>query len=133
MNSAYFDVPDEVWDRVKVWIPERTRSPNGGRRFIDDRRVFRGIVYRLKTGCQWAAIPAEFGSGSTCRRRFIEWRDAGVFHMLHTEMLLYYDAEVGLDLSWCSIDSATVKAPKGGTSLVPIRPIAGNSGQNATF
>jgi hypothetical protein len=33
-------------------------------------------------------------------------------------MVRYYDGEVGVDLQWCSIDSATVKAPKGG----PHRP-----------
>ena len=133
MNAEYFDVPDEVWNHVKAWIPERVRGPEGGREPVEARRVFRGIVYRLKTGCQWAAIPKEFGSGSTCRRRFREWERAGVFHMLHTEMLLYYDREVGLDLNWCSLDSATVKAPKGGTSQVRVQPIAENSAPNATF
>jgi transposase len=42
-----------------------------------------GIQYRLRTGCQWDAIPKEFGSGSTCYRRFVEWRKAGVFYMMH--------------------------------------------------
>ena len=31
-----------------------------------DRVVLSGILYRLRTGCQWEAIPKEFGSGSTC-------------------------------------------------------------------
>jgi len=35
----------------------------GGQRPIDDRRVMSGIIHRLRTGCQWEAIPAEFGSG----------------------------------------------------------------------
>ena len=33
--------------------------------------------------------------------------------MMHVEMVLYYDQHVGVDLSWCSLDSATVKAPRG--------------------
>jgi putative transposase len=93
----------------------------------------RGILYRLRTGCQWDAIPAEFGSRSTCYRRFVEWNKAGVFKMMHVEALLYYDERVGIDWEWASLDSASVKAPKGGTSLVPIRLIAQNSEPSAMF
>ena len=100
---------------------------------MDDRRAFAGIVYRLRTGCQWDAIPSEFGSGSTCYRRFVEWTQADVFEKLHAEALCYYHEKCGLDLEWASLDSASVKAPKGGTSRAPIRPIAENSAQNATF
>ncbi|HEY6534578.1 MAG TPA: transposase [Candidatus Nitrosocosmicus sp.] len=33
-----------------------------------------GILYVLRTiGCQWKMLPKEYGSGSTCHRRFQEW------------------------------------------------------------
>ena len=83
-----------------------------------------GILYRLRTGCQWDAIPAEFGSRSTCYRRFVEWTNAGVFKMMYVEMLLLYDQERGIEWAWASLDSASVKAPKGGTSQGPIQLIA---------
>jgi hypothetical protein len=54
-----------------------------------------------------------------------------VFAMAHVEMLIYYDDKVGIEWDWASLDSASVKAPKGGTSLAPIPPIAQNSAQNA--
>lgn len=92
-----------------------------------------GIIYRLRTGCQWDAIPAEFGSRSTCYRRFVEWTKAGVFYMMWVEALLLYDEQRGIDWTWSSLDSASVKAPKGGTSRVPILPIAANSVPNATY
>lgn len=133
MKSEFADIPDEVWERLKPWLPERAPHRKGGRPWNDDRRVMSGIVYRLKTGCQWDAIPKEFGSGNTCYDRFREWAAAGVFHMLHVEMVLFYDQQVGADLTWCSLDSATVKAPKGGTSLAPTRLIARNPVQNGTF
>jgi putative transposase len=91
-----------------------------------------GILYRLRTGCQWDAIPAEFGSRSTCYRRFVEWTDTGVFRMMQIEMLLYYDEQRGIDWTWASLDSASIKAPKGGTLRGPIRPIAESSERNAT-
>jgi transposase len=67
---------------------------------------------------QWDANPKEFGSATTCYDRFREWAGLGVFEAFHVAMVRYYDGEVGVDLQWCSIDSATVKAPKGG----PHRP-----------
>ena len=131
MDAKYADIPEELWARIKVWIPPQKRSPKGGPYPIDDRRVMSGIVYRLRTGCQWDAIPAEFSSGSTCYRRFVQWRKAGVFVAAHVEMLLYYDGKVGIEWDWASLDSASVKAPKGGISPVPTQPIAQNSAQNA--
>src|SRR4029453_2344695 len=132
MDTKFADLPDQVWERVKLCIPKRPRDRHvGGRPPVADRVVMSGILYRLRTGCQWDAIPSEFGSGSTCYRRFVKWQKAGVFRLLHLEMLLYYDQQVGIDWAWASLDSAAVKAPKGGTSLGPTQPIAPSSGPNA--
>ena len=70
---------------LQRWLSERRRSPRGGRPPVDDREAFAGIVYRLRTGCHWDAIASEFGSGSTCYRRFVEWCEANVFEKLHAE------------------------------------------------
>ena len=135
MEAGFAEIPDELWDRIQIWIPKRkhVRSRKGGRPPVPDRVAMRGILYRLRTGCHWDAIPAEFGSRSTCYRRFVEWTEAGVFKMMHVEALLYYDDKVGIEWDWASLDSASVKAPKGGSSRGPIRPIAENSAPNATF
>jgi transposase len=130
MQASFASIPDELWERVEKWIPKRKHS-QGGRPPKPDRVVMEGIVYRLRTGCQWDAIPAEFGSSSTCRRRFAEWRDAGVFYMMWVEALLMYDEQRGIDWNWSSLDSASVKAPKGGTLRVPIPLIAENSAPSA--
>jgi putative transposase len=132
MQTSFAEIPDELWERVQGWIPRRRRSPRGGRPPVADRRAMSGILYRLRTGCQWDAIPSEFGSRSTCYRRFVEWSKVGVFAMMHVEMLLYYDAERGIDWTWASLDSASVKAPKGGTSRGPILPTAANLAPNGT-
>jgi len=135
VQTDFAEIPDELWNRIAHWIPKRRRhvkSPKGGRPPVADRVAMMGILYRLRTGCQWDAIPAEFGSRSTCYRRFVEWTQAGVFKMMHVEMLLYYDDKRGIDWIWSSLDSASVKAPKGGTSQVPTLPIAPSSAPSAT-
>ncbi|WP_230848568.1 transposase [Leptospira kirschneri] len=48
------------------------------------RLVMADIIYRMKTGCQWRAIPNEFGSGQTCHRRFQEWERVGVFKKIYS-------------------------------------------------
>ena len=132
VQTSFAEIPDELWDRVQVWIPTRSRGAKGGRPRIADRRAMSGILYRLRTGCQWDAIPSEFGSRSTCYRRFREWTAAGVFKMMYVEMLLYYDEQRGIDWAWASLDSATVKAPKGGDSPGPIRLIVESLERNVT-
>src|SRR5262249_35613113 len=132
MSEKFTDIPNELWDRVQVWIPKRRRGPAGGRPPKSDRQVMRGILFRLRTGCQWEAVPKEFGSRSTLYRRFVQWTKAGVFKMMHVEMLLFYDEERGIAWDWASLDSAIVKAPKGGTSRVPTRPIGPRPAPNGT-
>jgi len=34
------------------------------------RQIFSAIVYVLRTGCQWKALPREFGSASAVMRTF---------------------------------------------------------------
>lgn len=126
VQKNFAEVPDELWERVQRYLPKRAFSLAGGRPPIADRRAMNGILYRLKTGCQWDAIPGEFGSRSTCYRRFVEWTNAGVFKMMYVEMLLLYDKERGIEWAWASLDSASVKAPKGGASQDPIQLIARN-------
>jgi putative transposase len=121
MQTSFARIPDELWERVERWIPKRRRerANRAGRPPKPDRVVMEGICYRLRIGCQWDAIPAEFGSRSTCYRRFVEWRKAGVFRAMWIEALLLYNEKRGIDWNWSSLDSASVKAPKGGTSQGP--------------
>lgn len=86
MDGKFTDVPDELWERIQRWIPPNVRSPFAGPKFLPDPTIMSGILYRLRTGCQWDAIPKASGSGRTCYRRFVKWRDAGVFKMMHVEM-----------------------------------------------
>ena len=54
-------VTDDFWKRVEPLIPQRAplagkqylRKPGAGRPPKPARQVFEGIVYVLRTGCQW--------------------------------------------------------------------------------
>jgi putative transposase len=68
------------------------------------------------TGCQWAALDEmNLGvSSSTAHRRYQEWVAAGVFDEFWQRALRYYDANVGVDWRWLSVDGRMGKAPLGG-------------------
>jgi len=133
VGTEFGDIPDEVWAIAEPLIPQRCPGPQGGRPREDDRRILAGIVYRLRTGCQWKAVPREFGTGSTLHRRFAEWTREGFFAALFARMVQVYEQGHGLNLEWTSLDSSIVKAPKGGTKRVRTPPIAQNRASNAIF
>jgi transposase len=79
MDPKFRTVPEEIWAVVAPQLPLERPKPKGGRPRVPDRVVLAGTLYRLRTGCQWHALPAEFGSGSTCHARHPQWAAAGVF------------------------------------------------------
>jgi transposase len=113
-------VTDEFWQRVEPLIPVRTRpvgkefvrKAGAGRPPKPARQVFEAVVYVLRTGCQWKALPKErFGSASAVHKRFLEWENAGVFEAIWKAGLAEYDQMEGIAWRWQSIDGAMFKAP----------------------
>ena len=118
-SKSSFDayrMPDAMWERIRVLLPVYKTGPFGGRPRKDLRCVADAIFYRLRTGCQWKAIPVCLASGSTAHAYFQEWVKRGVFADLWEIALERYDELVGLDWRWQSVDGAMTKAPLGGES-----------------
>ena len=127
MEYDFFDVPDDLWDLIEPLLPAERAKPKGGRPRVPDRVALAGILYRVRTGCQWKALPREFGSGSTCHLRMMQWSHAGVFPRIHEALLRYYDKRRGIKWDFASLDSALVKAPKGGAKRGRTRRTGENS------
>ncbi|HPP54375.1 MAG TPA: IS5 family transposase [Thermoguttaceae bacterium] len=109
-----YQMPEELWQKMKSLLPNYPVHPSGGRPRADLRRVANAIFYRFRTGCQWKAIPPELASGSTAHQYFQEWVRLGVFAKLWAVAIEYYDDLIGLDWQWQSVDGAMTKAPLGG-------------------
>jgi transposase len=110
-------VSDELWQVVGPLIPKvarRHRYP--GRKRLDDRKVLSGILFVLKTGIPWEALPQEMGCGSgmTCWRRLHEWQQAGVWQRLHEVLLAKLHEADRIDWSRAVVDSSHVPAVLGG-------------------
>jgi transposase len=130
-------VPDELWRLVKPLLPPPPRPPYGGRhRTIPERNCFAAIVYMARTSTPWRLLPAkELGCGSpaTAWRRLAEWAKAGVFEQLHLEILDRLGEQGRLAWSRASMDSASVRAKRGGIMWAQIRSIAASQGPRSTW
>jgi transposase len=123
-------LPDELWEEIAPLIPPDPPQPKGGRPFVPARACLTGIIFVLKTGCPWEALPMEMGCGSgmTCWRRLRDWHAAGVWVAIHRNLLDKLGAADAIDWSRASFDSASVPAPAGGAATGPNPTDRGKAG-----
>src|SRR3979411_3295231 len=119
MRTKPWTVSDELWERVVPLIPPAPSHAKGGRTRMDDRQAFTAIVYVLRTGIQWNALPRELGASSTVHDRFQEWEKAGLFRALWATGLTDYDELEGINWRWQALDGVMTKAPFGGAATGP--------------
>ena len=106
-------VSDEFWEKVEPLIPAAPSHAKGGRTRMDDRDAFAAMIYVLRTGIQWNALPRQMGASSTVHDRYQEWERAGLFEELWRVGLLEYEELEGIEWEWQAIDGAMTKAPLG--------------------
>ncbi len=123
---------DELWSAMEPLLPKHKPSPKGGHPRCNDRQCLEGILYVLRGGIAWHLLPGDFGvSSSTCWRRFTEWTTVGVWDKVHRKLLSELGQQGVLDIDRVIIDSASVRAQKGGRIPDPTPPTAANQGANA--
>lgn len=62
-NCTILKIPDELWNKIRIILPKEKPSKTIGRPIVPFRKVLDGILYILRTGCQWKLLPSEYGSG----------------------------------------------------------------------
>jgi transposase len=137
-RAESWTVTDAFWQRVEPLIPPRVavpgkryvRKPGAGRPPKPARLVFEAIVYVLRTGCQWKALPRErFGSASAVHKRFLQWERAGFFEALWKAGLAEHDEMQGIAWRWQSVDGALLKAPLAQQAVGPNPTDRGKKGK----
>lgn len=112
-------VPDDLWEVFHHLILTHDPPKTTGRKRIDPRKAFDGIIFRLRTGCQWNQLPKELGDDSSVHRTFQRWDALGLFDTLWATMLTYCRELDAVDWSWQAADANLCKArgvPKRGQS-----------------
>jgi transposase len=127
-------VSESLWKAIAPLLPEPKPSPKGGRPPVPDRACLEGIIFVLKSGMPWQMLPSRlgYGSGSTCGRRFRAWTRLGVWPELHRRLLRGLGRRGRINLERAVIDSASVRALKGGRTLARTPRIAVKTVANAT-
>ena len=129
-------VSDKLWEQIEPLLPPEPKpSPLGGRPRVTNRQAFTGVVFVLRTGIPWQALPTEMGcgSGSTCWRRFAEWTRLAVWSKLHAFLLSLLGKAGAINLERAVIDSASVRAVFGGRTPVPIPPTVRKLAVSGTY
>jgi putative transposase len=115
--GTIWQVPDELWERIEPILFDAFPPRWTGRPRKNWRRIFNGIIFQMRTGCQWNVLPRGFGDDSTIHRWFTRWCDAGVFEKIW-EMLAAECDELGaVHWEWQSVDACMGKARMGGDQI----------------
>jgi transposase len=135
MNMQDALVPDDLWEVIEPLLPPPKPGKKSGRPRVPDRPCLAGIVYVLRTGCQWRLLPCkelDCGSYATVWRRFHEWTQADVWPRLHKKLIEWGVAIGEVDPKHVIIDTASFRAVFGGRTPVPAAPIAPKTAANDT-
>ena len=103
-NVMRGQVSDEYWAVIAPFLPaERGR---GCRPAHDNRRVFDGMMWVLRTGIPWRDLPEAFGKWNSVYQRFRRWCQQGVFDALLETLI-----ELGIADEWKvqMVDSTIVR------------------------
>ena len=113
------DLTDAEWAYVEPLIPPAKRG--GGKRRVDMREVFNGVMYILSTGCQWRALPKDLPPKSTVHDYLSLWNRDGTLDRIHHALYVECREKAGREASPTAgiIDSQSVKsAEKGGSASI---------------
>jgi transposase len=111
------DLTDEQWRILEALLPapkERGRPP------ADLREVVNALLYLLRTGCPWRALPHDLLPWNTVWGYFRLWRDDGTLDRLHGQLrdLVRERAGKKKEPTACVLDSQTAKTTeKGGRAV----------------
>jgi transposase len=108
-------VTDEQWKKIEPLLPTYKRSSKGGPKPRDNRDVFEGIVWVLRSGARWKDIPRQYPSASTCWRRLQQWEEQGVWLQIWRKFLSELDAQKQLEWEETFADGCFASAKKGGS------------------
>ena len=105
-----WNAPDLLWELIEKVLTVYDPPNHMGCPRADARLSFDGIIYRMRTGCQWNHLPPQFGDRTTVYRAFVRWEQKGIFDILWAILLTKCDELQGVDWHWQSADGCLGKA-----------------------
>jgi putative transposase len=121
--GTIWEVPDALWQRIKPILEQFWPKKRTGRRPANWCQVLNGIIFRMRTGCQWDQLPRRFGPKSTVHDWFQRWVEGGVFEKIWAVLVAECDELQDVEWKWQAADGVLGKARFGGMVSAPTRPI----------
>jgi len=126
-----WEVNDELWNIIQPILDELDPASHTGRHRIDQRAALNGIIYQMRSGCQWNHLPKQFGDDSSVHRTFQRWVKKGILELIWATLIEDCQELGGVDWRCQSADGAMSKARFGGTMSVPTPRIVRKTAPNA--
>jgi putative transposase len=103
------DTTDGEWELLQPFVAPDDGP--GAPRTIETRAVVDALRYRLRTGCQWRQLPADFPTWSTVYYYFKKWSENGTLERINSSLReeLRKQARRDAEPSAAIIDSQSVK------------------------
>jgi transposase len=105
------ELSDEQWQLIEPLLPKPDKPRGRPRR--NEREVWNGILWILRSGARWYDLPPRFAPYQTCHRRFQQWVRDGTLRCVLEALAADLRERGDLDLSECFIDGTFVAAKKG--------------------
>jgi putative transposase len=115
--ATIWRVPDDLWAIIAPVLAELDPAKSTGRRRIPARGAMDAVIYRLRSGCQWNQLPAEFPDDSSVHRTFQRWVKKGVLERVWAVRVAQCAELGGVDWQWQSADCQLGKARMGGDQI----------------
>jgi putative transposase len=112
-----WEIPDDLWERIEPVILELDPPKAKGRKRVNQRKMLEGVIFRMRSGCQWNHLPRELGDDSTIHRTFQRWVEGGVLEGIWAVLIEECEELGGVNWEWQSADCSMGKARFGGALL----------------
>lgn len=110
-----WELPDDLWEEIEPIVNCFYPRAATGRPRADLRRVLDGIIYRLRSGCQWNQMPERFGASSTVHGWFQRFAADGLLEEIWAYLVMECEELSGVSWEWQAADGVMGKSRfKGG-------------------
>lgn len=100
-----YELTDYQWNQIKDLIPPKTSKCGRARR--NPRELMNAIIWVLRTGSPWCALPEKYGPWHTVYNNFRKWTQQGIMSEFFNKFTPNTE-----EITELQIDSTYIKAHK---------------------